>query len=249
MQPISKAFPDGETVLDLRPEELGLLILSYVQSIKANQLNRNNFINDVGNSGFYVERVWAQVWQAFAEAWDWLVRAGMLANHVGQSWGWVFITREGRRLLETGDVRAYLDAALFPREGLDEALRKDVLPLYLRSDFDTAVFRAFKEVEVRVREVSGLGPDDIGKDLARKAFRADPPLGRLTDSAQLPAERQALSDLFAGALGLFKNPSSHRDVPWNEARDCAEAISLADLLLRIVERRRRGMPKVDTSTL
>ncbi len=240
VQRISQSFPDGDTVLHLRPEELGFLILKFIAPRRENQINSNNFIMEVGNSEYYAGKTQEDILHAFAEAWDWLVHNGMLSHQLANAHGWAFVTREGRLLLEAGDVGAFLDASLIRREGLDPALEKHVLPLYLRSDFDTAIFRAFKEVEVRVRQVARLQNSDIGTDLARKAFHPTSP-GPLTDTSQHPAERQATADLFAGALGLFKNPSSHREVVWNEARDAAEAISLANLLLRMVDRRRAAL--------
>jgi hypothetical protein len=53
------------------------------------------------------------------------------------------------------------------------------------------------------------------------------------------AEREAMAHLFAGAIGLFKNPSSHRNVgPVPEAT--AELIYFAKYLLRLVEEARQN---------
>jgi hypothetical protein len=70
----------------------------------------------------------------------------------------------------------------------------------------------------------------------RKAFH--PENGPLTDNTQIASERQAISDLFAGAIGSFKNPSSHRDVDFNDPAEVVELIMLADQLIRIAERRK-----------
>ena len=74
----------------------------------------------------------------------------------------------------------------------------------------------------------------VGVDLMRKAFNPDN--GELTDMSCIKAEREATSHLFAGAIGLFKNPSSHRDVNWQDPGECVELIYLANHLLRLVEK-------------
>ena len=49
----------------------------------------------------------------------------------------------------------------------------------------------------------------------------------LTDVHQLPGERQALSDLFAGAIGSYKNPHSHRSVSLTDPEEAQEMVLLA----------------------
>jgi len=72
-------------------------------------------------------------------------------------------------------------------------------------------FSAFKEIKVAVRDAGGFEATDIGVDLMRKAF--DGAKGPLRDETRSKAEREALAHLFAGAIGLYKNPSSHRKIP------------------------------------
>ncbi|HAR41156.1 MAG: hypothetical protein A2X56_10130 [Nitrospirae bacterium GWC2_57_13] len=84
----------------------------------------------------------------------------------------------------------------------------------------------FKEVEIRVRTLSGMTKEEIGVPLMRKAFR--PGAGPLIDEKQTGGEQQDVMDLFAGAIGSFKNPSSHRDVDISDSVETVELIGFAD---------------------
>ena len=137
-------------------------------------------------------------------------------------------------------LQLYRKASYLRRDSLDDSLAAKVWPSFIRGEYEFAVFQAFKDVQVRVRDASRLGPDRIGVPLMREAFHTGD--GPLTDSALLAAEQEAMAHLFAGSIGLFKNPSSHRDVLLDNPARAAELILLANHLLYVVDLRARSCP-------
>jgi len=240
MSLMNKVFPPVDEALQMEPEELAVPLLEclcqFEETKSSGMLNRYTFTLQ-RNLQAYAQDKYDVVSKAITEAWVWLEKEGLIAPAPGQTGDWIFITRRGRKFRETADVRSYRAANLLPHKTLDPKLASKVSPAFLRGDFDTAIFEAFKEVEVRVRSLSGADKADIGVNLMRKAFH--PENGSLTDNTQVLSERQAISDLFAGAMGSFKNPSSHRDVDFNDPAEVVELIMLADQLVRIAERRKR----------
>ena len=71
--------------------------------------------------------------------------------------------------------------------------------------YELAAFAAMREVEIRVRELSGASAGDIGVPLMTKAFREG---GALRDQTAEGGEQTAMMNLFQGAIGVFKNPTS-----------------------------------------
>jgi uncharacterized protein (TIGR02391 family) len=72
-----------------------------------------------------------------------------------------------------------------------------VYSTFLRGDYDTAVFQAFKEVEVAVREIGGFTDADYGTELMRAAFNKTK--GRLTDQSRVVSEREAMDPPVRGS--------------------------------------------------
>lgn len=235
MATIYEIVPDHNALLGLALEELAGIVLQYLNSEgpRSSSLNRYNFglqhtVKD------YPQSHQDQISRALMEAWIWLEREGLIAPRPGDSNNWVFVTRRGQSVATLEKLKAYRSSNLLPRQLLHGALAQKVWASFLRGDYDTAVFQAFKEVEVRVREAGGFGVRDLGVDLMRKAFK--PNEGPLSDTRAPKAEQESLMHLFAGAVGSYKNPHSHRNVEI-DASEAVEMIMLASHLLNIVDRR------------
>ena len=125
-----------------------------------------------------------------------------------------------------------LRSDFLPEHQFHPMIPQNVWLSFSHGAYGSAVFEAFKQVEIVVRKAGNYTQNDRGTDLMRRAFHVDN--GNLTDKSQHSAERQARSDLFAGAIGSYKNPGSHRDVEIT-AEEAAELIFFASHLLRIVD--------------
>ncbi len=220
----------------MEPEELAPLVLKQLSESGQQKLNMHNF--SLGNDSDFV--AWAgpdprqrqEISQRLIVAWRWLERELFIAPQPGNI-DWAFITQRGKAILESQDFETYKKGHLLPSEGLDPILVRKVKQAFIRGDYDTAIFQAFKEVEVRVRKKAGLSDSDIGVSLMRTAF--NPKDGVLTDKSVSTGEQVARMELFAGAIGTYKNPSSHREVNLTDPKEAADIIHTANQLLRIVE--------------
>ena len=173
---------------------------------------------------------------AIAEAIGWLVAQGIIVQVPDQAAGYMMLTRRGRAIGDRTGVRAYMAARTLPAELLHPALAR-VRPHFMRGDYEVAVGLAFKIVEVAVRNAAnqkgaGFAADDVGVDLMRRAFH--PERGVLADQTLVGAEREAMSSMFAGAIGHAKNPTGHRHVEISAPR-AARLILWASHLLDLVD--------------
>ncbi len=231
-------------LLALAPEELAESLLHLAYERRRDLTHLQSIAADIyGNPGIsngYPENRRDAAKLAIAEAWNWLCVQGLLVQEPGGNGanGWVVFSRRALALLATNSFKTYARSLAFPKSMLHPSIAEEVWLDITRGDLETAVFKSFRAVEVAVRQAGRFADTDIGTALMRKAF--DKGTGPLSDMNQPEAERDALAHLFAGAIGSYKNPHSHRTISITDPTEAQEMVILASHLLRIVDSRREA---------
>lgn len=232
-------IPDASNLVSMHIPELSGYLLEYLLKDGGNWNRRNccmQISKEYGSPVFGVDEVGV----AISTAWAWLESNGLICRHPDRDNEWFVPTKRAGDVSNRKALEKIISNQQLPEEFLHPALLINARPLYLQSRFDTAVFEAFKLLEVTIRSHAGLGNDLVGVQLASRAFH--PENGELTDMSTEKGERTALMSLMTGALGSYKNATSHRHliISSEEARDM---LMLASHLLKIVDARKSASAK------
>lgn len=140
---------------------------------------------------------------AAAEAFEWLKIHGLVMPAPSPNQSYFRLTRKGEEVIQDDNhFLSFIDARELPKSLIHPAIREEVWLQASLGQWATAVFIAFRAVEEAVRTAGGYPPNVVGVSLMREAFHKDN--GPLTNATDPMAERDALSNLFAGAIDLIR---------------------------------------------
>jgi uncharacterized protein (TIGR02391 family) len=245
MSELHEKFPNADDLLALTPDALAPILLRIAANARQSggMFVPSSVLTVTFGSGMTAERgpIYPhhknqQVERLVGETWELLRREGMIhpAPDINGQNGWMVLSSVGEAALERSDGFEQIRALRsFPKNLLHPRIADKAYAALQRGDYVTAARDAFTDVEIYVREVAGLTLDDIGTDLMRTAFNEKS--GRLSDQSLPKAERESFAHLFAGAIGAFKNPHSHRAVTMDDLREAQRQVLLATHLLCIVD--------------
>lgn len=247
MDSLLALFPTADDLLEMNPDTLAPIVLQLArQHLQPGAMFWPSAVTEIKvGTGLAttVEHVYPhhkrnQVDALLNETWELLRREGYIipAPDINGRNGWMMFTKDGGSVGSPEDFDRVRALRIFPKSLLHPSIERKAYAALMRGDLDEAVLAAFKAVEVAVREAGKFKPTDIGVTLMRKAF--DAKNGPLTDQSHPEGEREALQHLFAGAIGSYKNPHSHRTVGLTDPREAQQQVMLATHLLSIVDARR-----------
>jgi uncharacterized protein (TIGR02391 family) len=248
MSKLHDLFPTADSLLAHSAESLAPFLLAIGAAERQNGMFWPPIVlQETVGTGMAAENQHAypfhkqrQVDALVGETWALLERMGMIhpAPDINGRNDFMVLSRAGEQAMQAPDgfdrIRALRS---FPKELLHPSIANAAWAALQRGDFSTAVREAFTAVEIAVREAGGYTHDDFGTDLMRKAFHEKN--GRLTDHT-LPtkAERESFAHLFAGAIGAFRNPHSHRKVAIDDLGEAQRQVLTASHLLYIIDARK-----------
>jgi hypothetical protein len=234
-------------IADLPAHELQLAILNAMaeraRTPTGGMANRHQSAAEVinhaamhGNLPFKEKReLEKRLERNFRRAFDTLERSELIepASGINGTNGFVVLTPEGQKAAECPvDFELVRTRKRLVPEMLHQKLRGKPYADFANGDPTAAIAEAFKILDIEVQNAGNM-PNLFGQNLMLEAF--EHAKGPLTDQSESEVMRKALPRLFAGAVGRFRNPSTHTHRTFPDLHEAIEELMIASRLLRILD--------------
>jgi hypothetical protein len=232
-------FPTADQLLQASEIERERALLDHVAAVCADPARRMATREGVatelygrGGYDYHVDKR-NNVQRVVSRAWKALEDAGLIEEpdpDNGRN-GYRVVSEKGRTAITEIDFGAAKIRGVFTREMFHTSLPDAAWNAFRAGDYDTAVFEAFKAVEIAVYKKGKYAGNEHGVPLMMMAFNPTNGPLRSADASHAEARR----NLFAGALGELRNPKAHRGPRITDPLIAIEEMMTAGALLRIVE--------------
>lgn len=154
------------------------------------------------------------------------------------------IVRAAKNVGEAHSSEARTGVHPFDERNIHPDIWKTSLKLFDNGHYSHATFEAFKLIDNRVKRISGA--KDTGFSLMMTAFDPKAPRIRLNELLSMSDidEQLGFRHVFAGSMSGIRNPRGHdNEIDRPDTIDlCLDHLSLASVLLRVLENRKSPIP-------
>ncbi len=234
-------FPDHKELLYLSREELASFLLKKLNEIAQipcrNGLSRNERLSISrikyyspslrGNHRYHSDNqsLEKEITDCITEVWQYM-HNNCYIRQAPNCASDIVLTTEGKKLAAQSDPSTYLEHNKYPWIILHSRI-SEVQKYFRQGEYNDAIARCFKEVEIYVKEVFNITKKDLsGAALMRQAFK----------------ENQGHSDLFAGAFSLYRNSATHEKIILHHS-EAWHQIMISSLLLYEIEKLQKSKLK------
>lgn len=116
-------------------------------------------------------------------------------------------------------------------------VKKASQELFSDGHYPSAIFEAFKQVEIAVKEKSGV-KSKFGAALMQEVFSANTPILKVNDGVKSSDEdeQKGFMMLFMGAQIGIRDPKGHDNIEQKDPKEAMQYIAFASLLCRMVDK-------------
>lgn len=235
--------PNADELISLQQKELAGKLILILRKLEE-PIDPSAIVAEIpfsaplaGITDGYPEKYQNEISEALNDAFRWLEENGLTerSDKYPEPTELLVLSKRAKEIRSEEDFQKLILWQSVNESMLHPRIANKVVTHLARGEHSDAMGFAMRSVEIAVREACGLGFEDYGVKLMHKAFGKD---GPLRNGHADEGEEDGLKLLFAGAIGVFKNPHSHRDVHVEHVTEALTIVLFASHLMGIVDSRK-----------